>query len=75
MPIPEVQKLSPDSSPEQIKAAMSACVASEMQNGKPQDQAVAMCSSMVKAKTEPANPIPAQPAPQAPGAPTPPMGM
>ncbi len=58
MPVPEVMKLDQSSSPEQVKAAISACIATEVGNGHPQDQAVAMCNSMVNAKTKAITPAP-----------------
>ena len=51
MPVPEIAALNANSSPEQIKAAVSACIATEVQSGRPQDQALAMCYSMARAKT------------------------
>lgn len=50
MPVPEIEKLDKSSSSSQSKAAMSACVQMMMNEGKPQDQAVAMCIEMVKSK-------------------------
>lgn len=51
MPQPEIERLGRDSSQGQIQAAISACVAAEIRDGKPRDQAVAMCYSMVREKT------------------------
>lgn len=51
MPIVEIQRLSADSDEAQIKAATSACIATEVNRGTPQDQAIAMCMSMVREKT------------------------
>ena len=51
MPILEIQRLSADSDDAQVKAATSACIATEVHNGRPQDQAIAMCHSMVREKT------------------------
>ena len=51
MPIMEIEKLGADSSDSQVQAAISACVAQEMRSGKPQDQALAMCHSMIREKT------------------------
>lgn len=58
MPQLEIQRLDKASSPEQIKAAISACIANEVNAGKDQAQASAMCYSMARAKTEgnPASP-------------------
>lgn len=53
MPISEVESLTPDSTEPTKKAAISACVAAEVRNGTPQDQAVAMCMDMIKRKTQP----------------------
>lgn len=46
-----VDKLTKDSSPEAIDAAVSACIASEVRGGRDQDQAVAMCHGMARKKT------------------------
>jgi hypothetical protein len=51
MPIPEIDALSNISDDNQIKAAVSSCIATEINNGKPRDQAVAACYSMVSKKT------------------------
>jgi hypothetical protein len=51
MPVPEITRLSPTSPEQQVKAAVSSCIATEVKLGTPQDQAVAMCYSMVKEKT------------------------
>lgn len=51
MPIPEIEQLSPRSTPEEIDQAVSACVAAEVRLGKDQRQAVAMCAAMAKEKT------------------------
>jgi hypothetical protein len=51
MPVPEVDKLDTSSADEQVKAAISACIAAEVNGGRPQDQAIAMCYSMVSQKT------------------------
>ena len=53
MPVPEIERLSKGSPEAQSKAAMSACIAMMVNEGRPQDQAVAMCSEMVKKKTSP----------------------
>ena len=50
MPQPEIEKLSKASSDDQAKAAISSCIAMEVRRGTPQDQAVAMCTDMVKNK-------------------------
>lgn len=46
-----VDRLTPDSSPEQVQAAVSDCIATEVRGGTPQDQAAAMCYSMARKKT------------------------
>jgi hypothetical protein len=51
MPIPEIQALTSTSSDEQIKAAISSCIATEVNGGREQQQAIAMCYSMVSDKT------------------------
>lgn len=51
MPIPEVQALDKASGDAQVKAALSACIATEVNVGVPQDQAVAMCHQMIRDKT------------------------
>jgi hypothetical protein len=51
MPIPEVDALTPNSSPEQIKAATSSCIATEVNAGRDQQQAIAMCMQMIQEKT------------------------
>jgi len=51
MPIREIEALGKDSSAEQRKAAISACIAQEVRAGREQAQAVAMCNSMVRDKT------------------------
>lgn len=51
MPIPEIEALTTESSEEQKKAALSSCIATEVKNGIPQDQAVAMCNRMVEERT------------------------
>lgn len=51
MPIPEMQRLGKDSDDPQIKAAISACIATEIDAGRERDQAVAMCYSMARERT------------------------
>jgi len=51
MPIQEIEILSKESSDAQTKAAVSSCIAQEVRNGTPQDQAVAMCHEMARSKT------------------------
>ena len=51
MPIVEIQRLSADSDDAQIKAAVSSCIATEVNRGTPQDQAIAMCHEMARNKT------------------------
>lgn len=50
MPIPEVDRLDSSSSDAQAKAAVSSCIATEMHNGREQDQAAGMCYAMVEEK-------------------------
>ena len=45
-----VDDLKPESKKGQVSAALSDCIASEMRNGTPQDQAIAMCHEMARAK-------------------------
>ena len=51
MPIVEIERLEKTSSDAQVKAAISACIAQEIRNGREPDQAAAMCYSMVREKT------------------------
>jgi len=51
MPIMEIERLDRRSSDAQIQAAISACIATEIRNGRAPDQAKAMCYAMVKEKT------------------------
>jgi hypothetical protein len=53
MPIPEIQALDESSDPEQIKAALSSCIAGEMGKGMPQEQAMAMCQALIRDKVSP----------------------
>ena len=46
-----VDKLTKTSSGEQVKAAISDCIATEVKGGREQDQAVAMCHDMAREKT------------------------
>ncbi len=46
-----VDRLTKDSEDAQIKAAVSDCIASEVNTGTPQDQAVAICMGMAREKT------------------------
>ncbi len=50
MPVMEIEKLSGDSSPQQVQAAVSACIAAEARAGREQQQAIAMCMEMARAK-------------------------
>jgi hypothetical protein len=50
VPIIEVERLDKTSIDEQVKAAMSACIAQEMRNGRTRDQAIEICYSMMRAK-------------------------
>ncbi|KKM64512.1 hypothetical protein LCGC14_1500610 [marine sediment metagenome] len=51
MPQREVEALQNGSSDDQIKAAISSCIASEVRAGMPQDQATAMCHEQIRGKT------------------------
>lgn len=51
MPVPEIEALDNSSSEAQIKAAISSCIATEVNAGKEQDQAIAMCYQMSRDKT------------------------
>ena len=51
MPIIELERLSKDSSPEQIQAAISSCIATEVKAGREQQQAIAMCYAQAREKT------------------------
>jgi len=46
-----VDRLEKGSNDAQTKAAISDCIATEMHNGKPQEQAIAMCHEMARNKT------------------------
>ncbi len=46
-----VDKLSSDSKDPQLKAALSDCIATEVNRGTPQDQAVAMCMEQARKRT------------------------
>ncbi len=58
MPHPEIDKLEKESKKGQTQAAVSACIAREVNAGTPQDQAVAMCSEMARKKTGGSPPAP-----------------
>lgn len=51
MPVIEIERLGRDSSDEQISAAISACIATEVHGGTPQEQAIAACHQMARDKT------------------------
>ena len=51
MPIMEMEKLETESSEEQISAAVSACIAMMVREGKEQSQAIAACHEMARGKT------------------------
>lgn len=51
LPILSIERLGKASSKEQVKAAISECIAQEIHSGREQDQAVAMCHEMVRGKT------------------------
>lgn len=52
MPIPEIDKLERGSNDAQKKAALSACIAEQVRQGKTQEQAVAICQDMVNSKSK-----------------------
>ena len=51
MPVPEIESLDKVSGKGQVQAAISACIAQEIHNGKDPEQAKAMCYSMSREKT------------------------
>jgi len=51
MPNMSVSKLDKSSHMATMKAALSECIAEEMHKGREQQQAIAMCSEMIKEKT------------------------
>ena len=51
MPVPEIEALDKNSSDAQVKAAISSCIATEVNSGREQEQAVAMCHDMARDKT------------------------
>ena len=51
MPVVSIKKLSKDSGDEQVSAAISDCIATEVRGGMPQEQAVAACHQMARDKT------------------------
>lgn len=51
MPVPEVDRLTPQSEEAQVRAAISACIAQEVRAGRDRDQAIAMCHQMVSTQT------------------------
>lgn len=53
MPHPEIEKLTKASSSSQTKAAISACIATEVRGGRDQEQAIAMCMGMARDKGAP----------------------
>ena len=50
-PVPEITKLVKDSSDAQVSAAISSCIATEVNAGREQEQAVAMCHEMARKQT------------------------
>ena len=50
MPHSEIERLDKGSSESQTKAAISACIATEVRAGRDQQQAVAMCMNMAREK-------------------------
>ena len=53
MPHPEIERLASNSSSAQAKAAISACIAREVEGGRDQEQAVAICHEMARGKGAP----------------------
>ena len=51
MPQLEIERLEKGSGKAQIQAAVSACIANEVNAGTPREQATAMCSEMARKKT------------------------
>jgi len=51
MPIPEIERLSKAAGKPQVSAAISACIQREVNAGKEQKQAEAMCHEMARGKT------------------------
>lgn len=51
MPVPEIEALGKGSARGQVSAAVSSCIAAEMDAGVEQSQAVAMCHEMARGKT------------------------
>uniref|UniRef100_A0A6M3LDL2 Uncharacterized protein n=1 Tax=viral metagenome TaxID=1070528 RepID=A0A6M3LDL2_9ZZZZ len=47
----QVDTLRKESSPAKVRAAISACIATEIKNGRERDQAIAICYSMARKKT------------------------
>ena len=69
VPIPEMMRINKGSSESQMKAAMSACIATEVKNGREQQQAIAMCSEMMRARIGGSPAAPGEPAAGEPAAP------
>ena len=53
-----IDRLTKGSSEAQTKAAISSCIATEVNAGTPQEQAVAMCHAMARKKGAPVAPAP-----------------
>jgi len=51
MPIQEIERLDKTSEEAQVKAAISACIAQEINAGRTPEQAKAMCHEMVRERT------------------------
>lgn len=52
MPVPEINDLDPTSIETQIKAAMAACIATEVRAGRDLDQAKRICYEMMRKRAE-----------------------
>ena len=55
---PEIERLDRDSKKAQVTAAISACIAREMDGGMDQQQAIAACHEMARGKGAPVAPVP-----------------
>ena len=53
MPVPEIDRLEKDSSEPSVQAAISACVAMMVREGREQKEAVAICHDMAREKMTP----------------------
>ena len=58
MPIREIEALTGDSSDAQTKAAISSCIATEVNAGRDQQQAIAMCHELARGQGAPVAQVP-----------------